>query len=346
MMPVQVERGPLVKARAPSAARHGADEGDKGMRFDEALREKDESKEEAPAPAGGPPQSPIMVSSALHALLGHAFGRHDGSEAPRAQALEGGDAPSLEPDAAGALGALERAGPDAPSAVAQAQVKPSPAGKAKGDGLLEDAPRLRGGAREAPEAKRPVPIKAVELMNHFPVSGDPIRQIATAVSHALEADASAAAAPSEAATLAQPVKTLHVQLEPEALGTVTLHMRLSGNHMSVRVDVAEPATLDMISREQARLQKSMSSDICQVDSLTIRSAGVDQAAPSSSSESAGRGGQDGNQQGPASRGQQDAGAGQGRARDERHREPMAKRTGHDAKDTLAERARPLRGVYL
>ena len=98
---------------------------------------------------------------------------------------------------------------------------------------------------------------------------------------------------------AQPVKTISVTLEPESLGTVTLRMRLSGNQLSVRVDVAEPATLELIQRDRDRLQKTMTSDNVSIDRLEIR--GAKEAAPVQGGDNANAPKQDMNAPGQQSR---------------------------------------------
>jgi flagellar hook-length control protein FliK len=119
----------------------------------------------------------------------------------------------------------------------------------------------------SPDIRRVV-IKHVETSNHFAVVADPVRQIASEVVRAFEAPVAASFVEPQS----RPVKTINVQLEPESLGAVTLRMRLSGSNLHVRVEVAEPATLDLIQRERDRLQKSMTSENVSIDRLEIRAA--------------------------------------------------------------------------
>ena len=190
------------------------------------------------------------------------------------------------------------------------------------------------------EPPRAVAVKSVAAGQHFPVVGDPVRQIASDVKQAIETTA-ATAAPDPAPSS---VKTLNVQLEPESLGTVTLRMRLSGNQLSIRVDVAEPATLDMIQRDRDRLQKSMTTESVSVDQLEIRSAR--ETAPVTSGDNANATRQDASPQGQASR-QNDGAAGNGAQ--QRRETRGTSHTGQDS--TYGHENNPARGadaggVYL
>ena len=137
-----------------------------------------------------------------------------------------------------------------------------------------------------------VKIEHVSTQVHFaPVMSDPVRQIATGVFHAMTDSAHVDSQPQMGETPSFPIKTLLLKLEPENLGTVTLHLRLSGNQLSVRVDVAEPSTLHMLATEHDRLHKSLTTDTCNVERLEIRaSAPVADAAPSQRSEESARDG--------------------------------------------------------
>lgn len=185
---------------------------------------------------------------------------------------------------------------------------------------------------------RSVAIHHVASANHFPVA-DPVRQIATEVKRAVEETSS----PSVSEPGTNPVKTLSVQLEPESLGVVTLRMRLSGDHLSVRVDVAEPATLDLIQRERDRLQKSMATDKVSIDRLEIRAAS--EPTPVASGDSANAPKQDMNAQGQQQSRQQGASQG-GESRRDRSSDSRSSRMQKNGPDHDAPRSDPSRGVYL
>jgi hypothetical protein len=135
-----------------------------------------------------------------------------------------------------------------------------------------------------------IPIQEIHTTNHFaPVQLDPIRQITNSVVQALEGPDAAASTPASSQMADSPIKTLQVKLEPENLGSVTLRMRLSGNQLSLRVDVAESSTLQMIRNEQDRLHKSLARDDVQVEKLEIRAAAsVSDLAPIAKSEETAR----------------------------------------------------------
>jgi chemotaxis protein MotD len=147
------------------------------------------------------------------------------------------------------------------------------------------------------------------------------------------------------------VKTLQVQLEPEALGSVTVRMRLSGDQLSVRVDVAEPATLDMIQRERDRLQKSMGSDGVTVGHMEIRALG--HAAPAQAGDNAASrqdmnapGQQQDNQGGGQARTQGEGGDARGRPRDDRRPAPNESSKPHESNHASSNRRGDSRGLYL
>jgi len=135
-----------------------------------------------------------------------------------------------------------------------------------------------------------MPIQEIRTTNHFaPVQLDPIRQITNSVVQVLERACAASGTPPSSQIADSPIKTLQVKLEPEDLGSVTLRMRLSGNQLSLRVDVAESSTLQMIRNEQDRLHKSLTRDDVQVEKLEIRAAAsVSDLAPIAKSEETAR----------------------------------------------------------
>ena len=187
---------------------------------------------------------------------------------------------------------------------------------------------------------RPVAVKSVAAGQHFPVVGDPVRQIASEVKQVIDVSGPS---PTPDPAISH-VKTLNVQLEPESLGLVTLRMRLSGNQLSVRVDVAEPATLDMIQRERDRLQRSLTSGSVSIDQLEIRS--VREPAPVTSGDMANANRQDASPQGQRS--WQDDGLADHRTphrREERGNPQTGQQNRHGQEHDLA-RSSDAGGVYL
>ncbi len=334
--------------------------------FDEALREGDKmsvpetdetSKDEAPQGGVASPQDPSSPAIALDTLLAQIspgtlpaasrMARSGDKEDESAQATPDArpSGESLEKDvllpAMSQLGARSGGAGDGKHA-ADPQDKPT-----AGTFVPQDRGEAQGRhGRSGEEADatlsptRAVAVTSVTAGQHFPVVGDPVRQIASEVKQAIEATRTTAVP--EPATSS--VKTLNVQLEPESLGTVTLRMRLSGNQLSIRVDVAEPATLDMIQRERDRLQKSMTSESVSIDQLEIRS--TREPAPVTSGDNANATRQDANPQGQASR-QNDGAAGHGT---QQRREARADaQTGQDSRhghENSSARGAESGGVYL
>jgi hypothetical protein len=201
-----------------------------------------------------------------------------------------------------------------------------------------DASRMDQDDNKAAPATRNVPVGRVTMANHFPVTADPVRQIATEVMHALDSKSGVAAPDPQNA----PVKTVSIQLEPESLGAVTLRMRLSGDQLSVRVDVAEPATLDLIQRERDRLQKSMATDTVSIDRLEIRAAGDPTPVPSGDNANAPK--QDPNAPGQHSRHNATSQGGEPRRNSRGDPQPRSTQKNGQANDST--RSDNSRGVYL
>jgi chemotaxis protein MotD len=288
-------------APSPRAApmRVGGQEGE-SPRFDNDLREVEAGPLAQDKDALGPdadfasPQvaapsvaAPIAAPAALDALLAQLLPQQQpqapiearrasvavGEKLPRSELNHERDDSALCARSAGSAPAIFGEGPTRVSHQASddrsSQDSPSD-GKPFAQELRAEAQHSRRTERDdAPLGQtRNVVIREVTTAQHFPITADPVRQIANVVTRSLETPS--AGRPADPQT--QPVKTISVQLEPESLGSVTLRMRLSGNQLSVRVDVAEPATLDMIQRERDRLQKSMSGDNVTIERLDIRAA--------------------------------------------------------------------------
>lgn len=191
------------------------------------------------------------------------------------------------------------------------------------------------------------PIEEIHITHHFaPVQPDPIRQITSSVVKALQGGDGPSQTPASSQVSDSPIKTLQVKLEPEDLGSVTLRMRLSGNQLSLRVDVAEASTLQMIRNEQDRLHKSLARDDVQIEKLEIRAAAsVSDLAPLSKSEETARHGSgsglggEGNSS-PLPQGQQQHAKGEG------PRRPMQENQPRDEASSLAPSGVLSRGLYL
>jgi chemotaxis protein MotD len=190
-----------------------------------------------------------------------------------------------------------------------------------------------------------VVVSNVSTTTHYPVVADPIRQIVSEVSREVTASTgSSAAQPADSTPGQQSTKTLHVQLEPESLGSVTVRMRLSGARLSIQLDVARPETLAMITRQQDVLHRSLGSENCHVDSLTIRAA-VTADAPAASQGTQSGTSQDSGRNGASQQGDATAFAG-GRSNGQRERQDTPKRLQNEEISGASDRAAAARGLYL
>lgn len=314
------------------------------------------SEEAAGADAPPPPALVSLIAQALALQPGRA--RNDHSRAPASPSPS--DRSGLRWDASGlqacgdppqgdgkALASLADPAPETFQARRDASAMPDAlhGGGAsltpEKSGLLQvDAPR--GRMREPDESPTPesrsVVIRNVTSATHLAPPTDPVRQIVSEVRHAIET-------PETSARLDEPpqkVKLVSLQLEPESLGAVTLRMRLSGAHLSVRVDVAEPATLEMLQRERDRLQKSMATDGVAIESLDIRPA---REAPTPRGDNADAPRQDMNAPDQQMRDQRGSAQGNARARD--HRDSPQREAPHqNRQDHDSSRNGDSRGLYL
>jgi chemotaxis protein MotD len=125
---------------------------------------------------------------------------------------------------------------------------------------------------------------------------------------------------------------------------VTVRMRLSGSRLSVQLDVARPETLAMITRQQDVLHRSLGSEHCHVDSLTIRAA-VTADAPAASQGTQSGTSQDSGRNGASQQGDATAFAG-GRSNGQRERQDTPKRLQNEEISGASDRAAAARGLYL
>ncbi|MDB5596822.1 MAG: putative Chemotaxis motD protein [Hyphomicrobiales bacterium] len=259
--------------------------------------------------------------------------------------------PSLQKGARGphadSLGIALQAAPGAPAGDRLQQLLLDGGQSKQGPGTHPHAAELRGelADRKGDDEVRTVVVSNVSTTTHYPVVADPIRQIVSEVSREVTAStASNSAQPADVTPGQQSTKTLHVQLEPESLGSVTVRMRLSGARLSIQLDVARPETLAMITRQQDVLHRSLGSEHCHVDSLTIRAAvaadapAASQGAQSGTSQDSGR--NSASQQGDAA-----AFAGS-RSNGQRERQDTPERLQNEEISGASDRAAAARGLYL
>lgn len=184
-----------------------------------------------------------------------------------------------------------------------------------------------------------VEIRHVSHATHFSVSGDPIRQISQNVMSLVGGGDLVPALAGQNERSSSPVKVLNVLLEPESLGSVTLRMKLSGNQLSIRVEVAERSTLEMIRQDQDRLQQSLKSNEVELERFEIRAASPDVSNALLQSEGASR--SDGDR-----RAGSDLLSSEGKARDDRQKQDQDRKTSH-APNQTGDDSLPYRGgLYL
>lgn len=291
------------------------------------------------ADAAGAPTDDVSALPAeasipdLHVLAGKAASRETKAKAEAATA------------AASKAAAFDVASLDGATSISGASRAPVLGQEGQPDG--QPSQNQSGHARRglaAVEDLRTVDVQSVSSATHYPVSGDPVRQIASEITREIGATTSAAAGPDASANAQGPTKTLNVQLEPESLGTVTIRLRLTGARLSVQLDVARPETLEMITRSQDTLHKSLDTDKCRLETLTIRAAAAADA-PVASQGSSGSNQQSGNQQSNASANQNASAFNGERSRDQRDRQDSPRKTQNEDLPVL-DRSASVRGLYL
>ena len=118
--------------------------------------------------------------------------------------------------------------------------------------------------------------------------GPSIRTIARAVAGLAPAeDSRAAASPAEPtpARAPAPARSMTLQLTPANLGTVTVHLHLSGGGLDVRLSVADPKTLGLISHERDTLTTAIGDQTARLNSLVIQGADATSPQPAGSHDS-------------------------------------------------------------
>lgn len=184
-----------------------------------------------------------------------------------------------------------------------------------------------------------VEIRHVSHATHYSVPGDPIRQISQNVMSLFGEPDLVPSLPGQNESSSAPLKVLNVLLEPETLGSVTLRMKLSGNQLSIRVEVAEPSTLEMIRQDQERLQQSLKSNEIELERLEIRAATPDVSDSVLHSDGSSRSDSD-------RRAGSDIFSGEGKGRDDRPKQDQDRKSPH-APNQIADDLHNYRGgLYL
>ena len=214
-------------------------------------------------------------------------------------------------------------------------------------GLMDSVATKAGDNGDEPRA---VTVRHVDMQSHYPVTGEPMSQVASQISAHVAGDVKETAQTPAVAKDPQRLphsgtKVLNVQLEPESLGTVNVHMKLSGDRLTIELNVAQADTLEMISRSQDSLHKSLAKDNVQIDSLTIRHiAQVDPSAAGqgASNQNPGQNGSFPQQQQAQQQGASHSGE---RPRGQRDADRQGK-SGHDESAPARDRGAAAGGIYM
>jgi hypothetical protein len=125
-----------------------------------------------------------------------------------------------------------------------------------------------------------IPARAADLAgaDAAPRSLSPGQQLAAAISTAASDAAESATAPAQpisipaSASSLPLVRILHVALQPENLGIVTVKMRVAGNQLEVAVEVGRADTADVLEKDRDALSSALGALGYSVDALTIKLA--------------------------------------------------------------------------
>jgi hypothetical protein len=119
-----------------------------------------------------------------------------------------------------------------------------------------------------------VKVAVIDRETHLPpvAALSPVQQVAARI--VIEAGA-ATESPGEAgAVLTQgpgsAVKVLHLRLEPENLGVVTIRMRLSGGRLDLQLEAARPETMRAIGKDKDLLVEKLRSSGYAMEALVIK----------------------------------------------------------------------------
>lgn len=119
-------------------------------------------------------------------------------------------------------------------------------------------------------------IVEVESTSHFAPPGSPMQQVAAAVRDSLGGapGAPVRAGPEAAAAreFTPTLQVLNLKLQPESLGNVAVHMRLSGETLTMHIKVSDAATLASFQSGSNKLEDLLKSSGYQVDKVTIVAA--------------------------------------------------------------------------
>ena len=189
-------------------------------------------------------------------------------EVPTGEGLET-DAPET-----GAVGKEGVEQPRSARAASSASDQPAAEGERQSE-RGEVKPRRQDAAavRDVADAvSRDIPRSAAATPPMQQVAG---RIVATAVSLQKE-PARADMSPIHASS-APVVKVLHLQLQPDDLGTITIRMSLKGDALDIRLEASRSETAGMLQRDQDALAKLIGAAGYRIEGMLVSSSGSDSA---------------------------------------------------------------------
>jgi flagellar hook-length control protein FliK len=135
------------------------------------------------------------------------------------------------------------------------------------------------------------------------------------------------------------VKILHLELQPEDLGTITIRMSLKQDALDIRVEASRYDTACMLQRDQDSLAKILTSAGYRIDGMTVATAATDGAAvsdgrsqaflPSSTPQHGGASQQDPRSSGGRSNAESSPRSSPGKQNDDNDKSRTARGTGGD-----------------
>ncbi len=225
------------------------------------------------AAAAAPPFSPMLLAGASSIAASD-----DGETAVRSLTSDGGGAPTRTP---APLLAAPGAKPD------PGYSPPAPTGDATRLSSFESPPLSLPGA---PIEQSPVKVAVLGRQTHFPplVPASPVDQIVDRIATATTPGAaglaacaggeeSSGVASAAGAGEVQPqalsaTRVLHLQLDPEGLGAVSIRMRLSGNRLDLQLESDRADTMRRIGEDSGQLVEKLRAAGYVTDHLVVRVA--------------------------------------------------------------------------
>lgn len=233
----------------------------------------------SPVGAAAAPSFSLALLAGAASISEHA-GAALGASAARPLASDGSPSQTRSPAPMIAVLGVN-AGPD--------QSPPARIGDASGFSSIESPP-VSGSLPDAPTEQSAVKVAVLGRQTHFPplVPASPVDQIANRIATGaspgaagLAADAggeessgvaSAAGAGEVQAQALSATRVLHLQLDPEGLGAVSIKMRLSGNRLDLQLESDRADTMRRIGDDSGQLVEKLRAAGYVTDHLVVRVA--------------------------------------------------------------------------